>query len=737
MKDATNKSDRHRRRISGRIDMPWRRNHRAVYGRADLVRLIEPQTIAVVGLSQNPLSFGARTLVNLRHCEGPRLYGVHPTASSLHGVPCFPTIAEIPDKIDCAIIATPREAAVGLAEQCAAAGVGGCIIYASGFAETRREDRIAEQGRLTAIARASGMRIVGPNCIGIINNFTRAGMLFLGTYDQTPWRPGPIGLISQSGALGFTVAQACERGGNFSHYFTAGNSCDVDVCDYMSYLVEDPNCGVITCLVEGLRDGERLLEVGEKARRADKPIVIYKMATGDAAAQAAMSHTGSITGSNAAYEAAFRRDGMIAVDNLEQVYETAAFLAKADRPKATGVAVMATSGGACVLTADKAELHGVPMPQPGPAAKALLESVVPDFGSPRNPCDVTAQVINNPASFTDCTRAMLADPVYGALVLPQVVVGELTAERVPVITALAREAGKPICLAWMTEWLEGPASALYEADPNVAMFRSTDRCFRTLAAWHRRAARLDAPSDRVRAAPGGAPADTARRLLAAAGPRITEREAKAVLAAYGVPVTSEQLAQSADEAVAAAASLGYPVVLKVEAPEIAHKTEAGVVRLGLGDEAALRRAYDEVMAAAERVEPRPEIRGVLVQPMIPAGVELVIGARIDPQFGPLIVVGMGGVLVEILRDTACDLAPVDRTQARRMLESLRGYTLLTGYRGSRPVDLDRLTEIIMRVSELAADLALEIAEIDVNPLICAGDRIVAVDALLVRSHGAG
>ncbi|HVJ55066.1 MAG TPA: acetate--CoA ligase family protein [Aliidongia sp.] len=713
--------------------MPWRRNHRPVYGKADLKRLIEPQSIAIVGLSQNPASFGARTLANLQHCD-VRKYGVNPKASELHGVPCFASPGELPETVDCAIIATPQDAVEPLVEQCAEAGIGGCVIYASGYAETGREDRIARQERLAAIARASGMRIIGPNCIGIVNNFTRAGMLFLGTYEQTPWRPGPIGLISQSGALGFTLAQAAERGGSFSHYLTAGNSCDVDVCDYMSYLVDDENCRVVTCLVEGLKDGERLIEVGEKAAGADKPIVIYKMATGNAAAQAAMSHTGSITGSNAAYDSVFRRYGMIAVENLEQVYETAAFLAKAGMPKSTGVAVMATSGGACVLAADKAELHGVPMPQPGPAAQAVLEAVVPDFGSARNPCDVTAQVINNPSYFTECTKAMLADPVYGALVLPQTVVGEYTASRVQTVSDLAGDAGKPICIAWMTEWLEGPGSHLYEADPNVALFRSTDRCFRTLAAWHWRAARLHAPADRARRAPGGPSVETARRLLAEAGPRITEREAKAVLAAYGVPVTGERLVEDEDAAVAASAALGYPIVLKVEAPEIAHKTEAGVVRLDLRDEAAVRRAYREIMAAAARVEPRPKIRGVLVQPMIPAGLELVVGARVDPQFGPLVVVGMGGVLVEVLRDTASDLAPVDRAQACRLIESLRAYPLLTGYRGAKPADLDRLAEIVVRVSELAADFALEIAEIDVNPLICSGDRIVAVDALLIRAE---
>src|ERR1700735_2443744 len=340
--------------------MPWRSEHRPVYGRAELQRLIDPASVAIIGLSVQEGGFGTRTLVNMRQCQGVRLYGVNPKADTLHGVPCFPNIGAIPERIDCAIIATPRQALEKLVEQCAAAGVGGCIIYASGYAETGKEERQRQQERLSAIARASGMRIVGPNCIGLVTNFRRAGMLFLPTYGTTPWRPGPIGLISQSGALGYTLAQACERGGNFSHYLTAGNSCDVDVCDFMSYLAEDPDCGVITCLVEGVKDGERLIEAGEKALAADKPVVIYKMATGTAAAQAAMSHTGSVTGANAGYDAVFRRCGMISVDNLEQVYETAAFLAKAGRPKATGVAVMATSGGACVLAADKAALHGVP-----------------------------------------------------------------------------------------------------------------------------------------------------------------------------------------------------------------------------------------------------------------------------------------------------------------------------------------------------------------------------------------
>ncbi len=721
--------------------MSWRENHRPVYGRAELRRLIDPASVAIIGLSQQEGGFGTRTLANMRRCETVRIYGVNPKAEKLHGVDCFATIGDAPEKIDCAVIATPRERVETLVEQCAAAGVGGCIIYASGYAETGREDRQRQQERLAAIARSSGLRIVGPNCIGIVNNFRHAGLMFLSTYETTPWRPGPIGLISQSGALGYTLAQACERGGNFSHYFTAGNSCDVDVCDFVSYLAEDPDCRVITCLVEGVKDGERLIEAGEKALAADKPVVIYKMATGAAAAQAAMSHTGTLAGANAAYDAVFRRCGMISVDNLEQVYETASFLAKAGRPKAPGVAVMATSGGACVITADKAELHRVALPQPGPEAQAVLDAAIPDFGSARNPCDVTAQVINDPDSFMRCTRAMLEDPAYGALILPQVVSGELTINRVPVVAALAEGAGKPICITWINEWLEGPGSALYEANPNTAVFRSTDRCFRALAAWHWREQIRRMPLPVARRVSGKPAAAAARRLLDAAGPRLSEAEAKSVLAAYGVPVARDALVQDVEGAVAAAAEIGYPVAIKIDSPDIAHKTEAGVVKLGLHDEAAVRQAVAAVTAAVARIEPALAIRGISVQPMIPPGIELVVGARLDPQFGPLIVAGMGGVLVELLADTAVDLAPVDRTGARRMLESLKGYKLLTGYRGARGVDLDRVADIIVAVSELATDLADSIGEIDVNPVICAIDvnpvicapeRITAVDGLIVR-----
>jgi acyl-CoA synthetase (NDP forming) len=448
-----------------------------------------------------------------------------------------------------------------------------------------------------------------------------------------------------------------------------------------------------------------------------------------------MSHTGTLAGAGAAFDAAYRRLGIIKVNNIEDVYETASFLAKAGRPKAEGVAVVAASGGACIITLDKAEAFGVSLPPPSPAAQAVLDANVPDFGAPNNPCDITAQVATNPASYAACAEALLADPGYGALVVMAPSINPaVTPRNVEMFSGLAARAGKPVCISWISEWKDGPGAAQCEADPHVARFRSTEAVFRVLSAWHGHARSASLPKPRARFGPPHASAAAARKFLAAAGPQLTEREAKQILGAYRVPVVTDTVVQTAAQAFEAAEACGYPVVLKVESPDIPHKTEAGVVRLGLGDAQAVRRAFAEIMAAAERMTPTPRIAGVLVQPMISAGIEVVVGSQLDPTFGPMVVVGLGGVMVELLQDSAAELAPVDLSQARAMLGRLRGYSLLTGFRRAPPVQIEKLAGIIVAISELASDLADAIAEIDVNPIICSLGRTVAVDGLIIRRN---
>jgi acyl-CoA synthetase (NDP forming) len=379
-------------------------------------------------------------------------------------------------------------------------------------------------------------------------------------------------------------------------------------------------------------------------------------------------------------------------------------------------------------------LHGVSLPQPSERVRRALESNIPDFGAARNPCDVTGQVVNNPQSMRACGEALLSDPAYGALVVPQTLAYDAHKPRVSAFSELSARFGKITCNVLLSGWLQGPGALEAEVDPHVALFRSLDRCFRTLSAWHHRAdllARIEVARLRV-SDPAQAPA-AARMISQAPGQRLTERESKAILNLYGIPTVREICVESADAAVAAAAQFGFPVAAKVESPDIVHKTEAGAVALGLRSDAELRAAYARILANARTYGPRAHISGVLLQPMVPNGIELVAGVRIDRQFGPLIVVGFGGVLVELLRDSVVDLAPVDADGAIRMLRSLKGAALLDGFRGAAAVNLQRLADVIVRLSEFAADQRDRILEVDINPIICAGDEPLAVDALIVRS----
>lgn len=699
---------------------------REPYSRAQLQRLIAPRSIALVGASTRPASFGLRSLENLVHYKGA-IYPVNPKYQRIGELACYPSLKDLPEAPDCALLVVPREGVEAALREAVAAGAGGAIIYASGYGEMAGEDAGAAQRRLAQIGRAAGMPILGPNCMGLVNHELGAGMSFIPEYSAMPRHVGPIAFVSQSGALGYCLAQAAERGVGFRYFFSAGNSSDVDVADLIAAMAEDEGVRAIACLFEGVPSAARLLQAGERARAAGKPVIVYKMGVSDDGAAAARSHTGSLAGSAVAFRALFERAGFVMVDNYEALVEHAKFFAAAGKPRARGVAVVSGSGGAGIIAADMAARHGVPMPQPQPATVAELRTVVPEFGAARNPCDPTGQVLSVPESYGRCCRALLADPQYGVLVCAMSVATKETGNsRATTIAQMAREQDKPLSVAWVSEWLEGPGSQAYEADEKVTLFRSLDRCFATIAAWQAFHARDAAEASPARLA-GKDAAARARALLAAAGDALVEREAKQVLAAYGVPVVEERLARSADEAVAAARALGYPVVLKAESPTILHKTELGVVRLNVADEAGVRRHYAEIVVAARG----HELAGVLVQPMA-GGVEIIVGARVDPAVGPVVVVGSGGVLVELVQDSVAALAPVTQRQARRMLERLKGYKLLTGFRGGKAVDVDALAQAVARISEFAADFAGEIAEMDVNPLRCSGERIVAVDALITK-----
>jgi acyl-CoA synthetase (NDP forming) len=708
---------------------------RELYGAKELSRLLRPRSIAVIGASATPGSFGYRTLQNTAFGYTGKVYAINPKHDEILGRACYPTIESLPEVPDCVVLSVPGAQALPIVEQCAALGVGGAVIYSSGFLETGDSERVAQQHRLVAIARQSGMRILGPNCIGIMNFVDRVGLSFQPGLNELPMITGPIGLVVQSGALGFIITQGMQRGIGFSYNIAPGNSCDVDICDLINFMVEDETTKAIACVCEGISDGARFLEAARRALAAGKPLIAYKMGRNDLSRRTALSHTGTLTGSNAAYDAAFERAGVVRVDDFEAVLETAAFFSKAGKPVTRGIGVMSASGGAAVMAADKADELGVSLPPLAPQTSAKLREKMPDFGSSANPCDITAASLHDHTMYGHCIEAFAADPSFAAVVVPMFsIFAPATVERAKYLCEVAAGLDKPLCIVWLNEWLQGPGSEVYDGSRELSMFRSMGRCLATLKSWidyhERREGLLSRRTSRL---VGDHCAANARVLLAGrrAGETLSEGASKALLASYGIPVTREKLVLTEDEAVRAAAAIGYPVVLKAASAAIAHKTEAGVVHLALSDEHAVRTAYRSIQETVARLPGPPPLAGVSVQEMVGGGIEVMAGVRNDPQFGPLVVCGMGGVLVEVLRDTASALAPVSKAEALDMLRSLKGYKLLAGFRGAKPVALDALAEAIARISELASDQRERLAELDVNPIVASADRVVAVDALAV------
>jgi acetate---CoA ligase (ADP-forming) len=713
--------------MSGRRDRP-------LLSHGQLRRLIHPAGIAIVGASATRTAFGARCLAHLSDYRG-RIHLVNPKYREIDGHPCHASVRDLPEPPDCVVVATARDLVEPIVRDCAAIGAGGVIVFASGYAETGTPEHVADQKRLAAIAAETGLRVLGPNCIGIVNYVNAAVTTFAGVPHRTePLPTHAIGLVSQSGAMAFALSQAQSHGTSFSHILSSGNACDVDVADQIAYLAEDDSCRAIACLLEGMNDPQRLLDAAALAAANGKVVVVHKTARGSLGAAAAMSHTGSLAGSDVAYAAAFERAGIVAVETLEQLIETTVFFAKAPRATGRGVAMVSASGGASIIAADEAERHGVDLPQPQPETVAVLKQHIPDFGSARNPCDVTAQVANSPASLAKCAEALFTDPNFDAVLLGHVYSWDAFTPRIKVFGDLAREHGRLACVVWLTEALEGPGAREAEQDSHVALFRSMSRCFAAIKAWQQHA---DWISRSQRSAyvelASGTRADVTRVLQEARDSNarmLTEREAKPILRGYGVPVVEELLVHSAEEAAEAADGFGYPVALKVMSPDLPHKTEAGVLRIGLGTRDDVVESYAEVMANARTVASDERIHGVLVQPMVPAGVEVMVGARHDPQFGAVLLVGLGGVFVELMKDTVAAIAPVSRADAKSMLNRLRGGSIFAGFRGGAAVDLDALADVIARLSQFAANHTDTVAEFDVNPLICAGNRIVAVDALI-------
>ncbi|MCX4609801.1 MULTISPECIES: acetate--CoA ligase family protein [Streptomyces] len=688
----------------------------------DLDRFFRPESVAVVGASDaegRPNTGITRQLIAWAERVGARLHPVHPTRQSVFGIPCSPSLADLPEQVDLAVllVGDPLPVIGELAE----AKVKFAVAFASGFAETGAEGAAA-QAHLAAAVRHAGLRLLGPNTN--LNAFEK----FRDDLD------GPaIALITQSGHQGRPVFAMQELGVRLSHWAPTGNEADLETADFISYFSEQPEIGAIACYVEGLKDGRSFLLAADRAARRGVPVVAVKVGRTETGARTAASHTGKLTGADTVVDAAMRQYGVIRVDGLDELQDTAALLARARAPRAEGVVVYSISGGTGAHFADLATAAGLPLPNLSAPKQAELHQWIPEYLSVTNPVDNGGHPVGDWRG-RKIIDAILADPEVGVLICP------ITGPFPPMSDKLAQDlvdaaeqTDKLVCVVWGSP--VGTEAAYRETllgSSKVATFRTFANCITAVRAYldhHRFVASYRSPFDEAPRTPS--PSFRKTQALMRPGQQLSEHAAKQLLRAYGIRVPREQLVTSAAAAVRAASLVGYPVVMKASGAQIAHKTELGLVKIGLTSASQVRDAYRELtdIARYEGIS----LDGVLVCQMVERGVEMVVGVTHDQLFGPTVTVGLGGVLVEVLRDAAVRVPPFGEDQARGMLGELRGRALLEGVRGGPPVDVDALVEVVMRVQRMALELGDDIAELDINPLMVLprGQGAVALDALVV------
>lgn len=697
--------------------------------------LFYPRSVAVVGASpKGGYGLGVVTALTAFGFAGA-IYPVNPNYDEIAGLRAYPELGALPEPVDAVAIAVPARAVPGVVRQALDAGAKAGIAFGSGFAEAGEDGR-ALQAELRALCGAR-FPLIGPNCLGVMSYRGGAALWAIATGVRR--RAGSVGLVAQSGNMALTL-MAASRGLELAHVVSAGNQAVVDAVDVMGFSLAEPGVRVIAAVIEGLADVAKFRRVAARAAERDIPIVALKLGRSEKAGRAAVAHTGSLTGADDLYDALFKQDGVIRVDDLDELMQTVALLAADRRPAGVGLGVFASSGGECGLLADLAAASGVELPELPAETRAALLDRLPPFANPLNPLDITASGWGNRDLYGDVATLLAAAPGVDIVAC----VGDTT-----------RNSGPLAATGW-DRMLDGLADARARTDKPIAVINTltdvADALTDALAgrglihlAGARTAARAIGHAGRYarwrreRRAPHGVRAVDAERraaalaLLPAAGAGgVAESFGKALLRRYGIPVAAGGLAGSVEEALMLAEEVGYPVALKIEAEGIHHKTEVGGVALGIASSDHLRTEYAALLARVAARAPGARLRGVRVERMASGLVELIVGGRNDPTFGPVVVAGFGGVLAEALRDVSTRLAPVDAAEARAMLAELRGAALLGPFRGCPPVDVAAAADAIARVSQLLKELP-EIRELDLNPVLVGaeGEGCVAVDALAV------
>lgn len=707
--------------------------------------LMRPRSVALIGCSEQNLAGIALHNLLLAGYEG-KIYPVHPKHKSVHGVECYPSLADVPGEVDACVVALRNTLLPGFIREMHAKGVKGAVLYAAGFGEAGEEGRLLQR-EVTQMLRETGIAACGPNCLGLISLHEKATLY--GADCDIRSIEGKVGIVSHSGAICVAYASAA-RGAGFSHLISCGCEAGLSMADFIIYMLEDTCTEAVFCFMETIRDAAGLARAGRLSLEKNKPVIVLKTGKSEAARATAAAHSGALAGSAELSDAFLRRHGFLLADSFDEVSEALELLLKwKDKPlpKSDGIALTAISGGQLGFCSDVMQQTGLRFGKITAAAQRRIGSVLPGYATAKNPLDVTTALFDTPA-YQECLRALADEDDIGAVLVCQDAEHRMCADEVNLYRGILRalgEAGgalgKPLAVfSPLSGGLHGEFTAILDEHglPLLQGAHESIRAVKLYFDWvgHRRAF---AAKQRAEKATGINPAQEAAFPVSEGVRALSEHESKRFLAAWGIPVTEERLAATEDEAVRAAFSIGMPVAMKIDSPDIPHKTEAGGVRLDLHNEADVRLAWREIMANAKAYRPDARLDGVSVQEMAGRGVEILLGVKNDDLLGPAVLVGLGGIYTEVFRDCALRMAPVARDEALEMIESLKGAKLLHGARGMPEADVDALADALVRLSQLAWQQREYIRELDINPLMVLerGKGVKAVDALVVPGGQGG
>ena len=697
---------------------------------ADLSHFLNPRGIAVVGVSAEPTRIGGQALKLLTDFgyQG-KIYPVNPRYPEVHGLKCYPDLLAVPEPCDLALIALSAAQAATAVEQCGKASIPFALVLAGGYAEVGAEGKALQQ-QLVETARKANVRMVGPNCLGILNLKDNARIGFGGTAQLRTLKPGPMAMVTQSGGFGFgVVAVASYFGVGCNYAVSSGNEADLSLLDWVADLIERPDVEIVVAFMEGITDGRRLVAIGERALELGKPILVWKVGNTAIGSRAATSHSARLTAGYELYRTAFRGGGLVEIRDVDDLVDIAKAFAIRKLPAGDRIGVLTLSGGAGVLLADRCVESGLKLPEFAEATTAQLRETLVSFASSANPVDATANGYNdNFASYGKAVRIVLADPNVDQ-VLARPPRGKSARPWSENLVQALQGVDKPVILQWPTAPDDNGDVVTYLEQNRVPCILGAGRAVHALAVLTDFARKRRDFQKHGRRPLKRIVEKQSLDLPARAG-TLGEHRAKQILARYGIPVVKEALLRPEEIDALKSPPLAFPVAVKIESADIPHKTEAGAVKLSVRDLDGLKQAARDVIAAARKFKANARIDGVLVQEMA-TGTEVIVGAVNDATFGPAVAFGLGGIFTELIKDVTHRFAPFDTATAREMINEVKGAALLTGYRGRPALDVAALADTLARFSLLAADHADRIAEIDVNPLFVRENGVVAADALIV------